>query len=120
MPPSERDDSLVNRVLRTRESIFVEDARQDAFYDRHFEAFGVRSGAVMPLVSRTQIVGLLILGYVAPHSFDALSTALLESVARQLAVAIDNARLTPPGGSAARGGEYPVHPESRRSAPIAA
>jgi len=49
--------------------------------------------ASVPLLARGEALGALHVGFAAPRRFEGVEVALLESVARQLAVALDNARL---------------------------
>jgi len=53
----------------------------------------VRSVAVVPLLSRDRAIGSLNLGRLRPTAFSALDLAVMEPVARHIAIALDNARL---------------------------
>ena len=53
----------------------------------------VRSVVALPLLSKDRLVGSLNLGRLAPTAFGAPDLAVLEPVARHIAIAIDNARL---------------------------
>jgi PAS domain S-box-containing protein len=54
---------------------------------------GVRSVVALPLISKDRLVGSLNLGRMAAEPFGASDLAVLEPVARHVAIAIDNARL---------------------------
>jgi PAS domain S-box-containing protein len=54
---------------------------------------GIRSVVALPLVSKDRLVGSLNLGRLAPEAFCASDLAVLEPVARHVAIAVDNARL---------------------------
>jgi GAF domain-containing protein/signal transduction histidine kinase len=86
-------ESPIAQALRTRSPVIVPDADQSEAYGRRLRNFGVQAGALVPLMPRERNIGLLMVVYTDPHSFTQLEIVLLESVARQLAVAIDNARL---------------------------
>jgi PAS domain S-box-containing protein len=53
----------------------------------------VRAVAVVPLLSRDRAIGSLNLGRLRPVPFSALDLAVMEPVARHIAIALDNARL---------------------------
>jgi PAS domain S-box-containing protein len=53
----------------------------------------VRSVMALPLISKDRLVGSFNLGRLAPEPFGAPDLAMLEPVARHVAIAIDNARL---------------------------
>ena len=53
----------------------------------------VRAVAVVPLLSRDRAIGSLNLGRLRPVAFSALDLAVMEPVARHIAIALDNARL---------------------------
>src|SRR5579864_56963 len=53
----------------------------------------VRSLMWVPLVVRQEIIGILAIAHATPGAFDARDTTLALGIARQAAVAIDNARL---------------------------
>ncbi len=74
-------------------ALLVEDAAADQSSAALVEYFGVRAALIVPLIAREQTVGILISGHPEPRAFDSLEVTLFEGMARQLAVAIENARL---------------------------
>ncbi|MBN1563085.1 MAG: GAF domain-containing protein, partial [Anaerolineae bacterium] len=62
-------------------------------YTEFFRDVGVHAGVVIPLVAREALMGLLVTVCFEAYTFDTIEITLLESIGRQLAVAIDNARL---------------------------
>ena len=64
-----------------------------AITDLTSHADGTNTGAAVPLIARDRVIGLLRVVFLAPRKFDAVEIAMLDSVGRQLAVALDNARL---------------------------
>jgi PAS domain S-box-containing protein len=60
---------------------------------QRLEREGLRSLFAEPLLARDHLVGVLVLGYAAPHSFTAEERALNRVIGDIAAVAIDNARL---------------------------
>ncbi|RPI98428.1 MAG: GAF domain-containing protein, partial [Chloroflexi bacterium] len=79
-------------VLRSGQSFSLSDVRQSP-YGQRLRDLGMQAGALVPLLARERVIGMLLVAYRETHDFDRIETALLESVARQLAVALDNARL---------------------------
>jgi len=87
------NDSLIATAIRTGELITVSDAAQDGALGQDLLGAGLRSGVTVPLIARDRAIGALHVGCAAPQSFEPLTIALIESVGRQLAVALENARL---------------------------
>jgi len=86
--------STKGQVVQSRRTVLVSDTHgEDAAYRPRYEVLNLRAGANVPITARERMIGVLQVGYTAPHKFDAVEVALLESVGRQLAVALDNALL---------------------------
>jgi len=88
-----RENSITSEALRTRAPIIVPDAEEHTPYSEPLRDAGMKAGAAVPLVARDRLIGVLYVGSRAGSTFDPLTLTLIESVARQLAVAIENARL---------------------------
>jgi len=66
----------------------------DSFLEDDFiKKTGVKSGIVVPLIRRGQVIGTLNLGSMRPDAYDESHEKILQQIAGQLAVAIDNAKL---------------------------
>ena len=78
--------------MRSGKSFSLSDTEQGP-YGQRIKDLGMRAAALVPLQAGDRVIGMLLVTYLETHDFDRIETALLESVARQLAVAIDNARL---------------------------
>jgi signal transduction histidine kinase len=63
------------------------------FFDRLYEAEGIRSVLVVPLVARGRSTGLLMIGTRHFHWFSPREVSLIHLMADQAAVALENARL---------------------------
>ncbi len=85
--------SPVNKTLERHYTTTIADTQIETRIGAHLQQYGYRAGAFVPLIAREEVTGLLMLGYKKPHQFEALEVSLLDSVGRQLAVAIQNARL---------------------------
>ncbi len=81
------------RAYRTRQVCIVNDVLTDADYIQLVESPRTRSEMVLPLVRGEQVVGTIDLQGLRLAAFATVDVALLQAVADQAAVAIENARL---------------------------
>jgi PAS domain S-box-containing protein len=85
------------RVLESGHPLAIYDAQHDPLMEKVWEtmqALDVRSTLIVPILSRGQVIGTLGLDAIqAPHHFTDAESALVQTVAAQLGVAIENARL---------------------------
>lgn len=89
-------ESILRYVARTRESVILEDAAARGPFgdDPYLATVRVRSVLCMPLVKQTRLIGLLYLeNRFAPHVFTPRRIVLLELLASQSAISLENARL---------------------------
>src|SRR5580693_7627442 len=88
--------SIVNYVVRTHESVILDDAsRQNRFAaDTYFSQHYARSVLCLPLITRGKFVGALYLeNNLAPNVFTSNRTAVLKLVASQAAISLENTEL---------------------------
>ena len=88
--------SVVHYVLRTRESVILDDAAtQPAFAaDPYFRERQARSVLCLPLITRAKLIGALYLeNNLAPRVFAPAQLAVLKLLVSQAAIALENARL---------------------------
>jgi PAS domain S-box-containing protein len=94
--PAELPDSVLRTVIRTRQSVILDDAfAQNPFsadaYIRHRHA---RSLLCLPLVKQAKLIGVLYLeNNLASHVFTPARISVLELLASQAAISLENARL---------------------------
>ena len=85
------------RVYRAGSPSFVRDVATDPSLSDYGRAFtlslGQRSGASLPLIVRGTVTGCLALAWAEPHGFDPDEVSFLESVAFEIALGLENARL---------------------------
>ena len=89
-------ESLVRYVMRTRETVLLEDAAsQNPFSDdRYIVQRRARSILCLPLINQTRIIGILYLeNNLTPHVFTAGRVTVLKVLASQAAISLENARL---------------------------
>jgi PAS domain S-box-containing protein len=94
--PADLPDSMLHYVIRTLESVIIDDATaQNPFStDQYIYQKLARSILCLPLVKQSKLLGVLYLeNSLAPHVFTAARTSLLELLAAQAAISLENARL---------------------------
>jgi PAS domain S-box-containing protein len=93
---AEMPESLLHTVIRTRQSVILDDAsaKEPFSADRYVREKRARSVLCMPLVKQTKLIGVLYLeNNLASHVFTPARTSLLELLASQAAISLENARL---------------------------
>ncbi len=94
--PSELPDSLFQYVIRTQESVILDDASTQNLFsqDDYVRHRGPRSVLCLPLVKQVNLVGVLYLeNNLAPRVFTAKRLAMLQILASEAAISLDHARL---------------------------
>jgi PAS domain S-box-containing protein len=94
--PAEIPESLLHTVIRTRESVILDDAlaqnpfsSDECICHRH-----ARSVLCLPLVKQSKLIGVLYLeNNLASHVFTPARISVLELLASQAAISLENARL---------------------------
>ena len=89
-------ETLFQTVMRTRQRVIIDDARrpnpfaEDAYVVQHRP----RSVLCLPLLKQAKLIGLIYLeNNLAPATFTPQRTAVLEMLASQAAISLENARL---------------------------
>jgi PAS domain S-box-containing protein len=94
--PTALPESVYHYVIRTRESVLLEDAsKQDPFSaDAYFRSHNSRSILCLPLIKQANLIGVLYLeNSLAAHVFTPARIAVLRLLASQAATSLENARL---------------------------
>jgi predicted ATPase/signal transduction histidine kinase len=94
--PSDLPNSLLHYVIRTRESVILDDATTQNLFsqDDYVRQRRPRSVLCLPLVKQVNLVGFLYLeNRLAPRVFTAKRLAMLEMLASQAAISLDHAQL---------------------------
>ena len=86
---------VVNLVRRTHETVVLSDAMRDATFgtEAHVEAVGVRSLLCMPMLRQDSLVGVLYFENSLPDAFTPERVEIVEILAAQAAVSLENATL---------------------------
>jgi PAS domain S-box-containing protein len=94
--PAELPESVLHYVIRTRESVILHDAlAQNPFSaDGYIGQKHARSVLCLPLVKQAKLIGVLYLeNNLASHVFTPARISVLELLASQAAISLENARL---------------------------
>jgi GAF domain-containing protein len=94
--PSDLPRSALQYVIRTRERLVLDDASARNSYseDEYVRAKRARSVLCLPIVKQTKLVGALYLeNNLTPCAFTSDRVAVLELLASQAAISLENARL---------------------------
>ena len=89
-------ESLVRYVIRTRESVILDDASKPNLFsnDDYLRDRQSKSILCLPLVKQQQLTGILLLeNTLASHTFTPAQIAVLELLAAQAAISLENTRL---------------------------
>jgi PAS domain S-box-containing protein len=88
-------EAVLHTVLRTRRSVILDDAQRSTWLeDEYTRRRRPRSMLCLPLLKRAKLVGLLYLeNNLAPGAFTSQRAAVLELLASQAAISLENARL---------------------------
>src|SRR3954469_9980442 len=94
--PSELPVPMLQYVIRTRESVILDDASaQNPFAaDTYIRERHARSILCLPLINQAKLIGLLYLeNNLAPHVFTPTRISVLKLLASQAAISLENTRL---------------------------
>jgi PAS domain S-box-containing protein len=91
------EQGLAGWVVRSRQPVLVRDTREDARWlrrpDDDTERSGPKSAICVPIQVREALVGVLTLVHATPNSFTEDHLALVQAIADQAGIAVNNARL---------------------------
>jgi PAS domain S-box-containing protein len=93
---AELPESVLHYVIRTRESVIIDDgsAHNPFSADEYFRQKQIRSVLCLPLVKQAKLIGALYLeNNLASHVFTPARISVLELLASQAAISLENARL---------------------------
>ena len=92
----ELPQSALQYVIRTRERVVLDDASAANLYseDKYVQTKRVRSVLCLPIVKQTKLIGALYLeNNLAPRAFTSDRVAVLEMLASQAAISLENTKL---------------------------
>lgn len=92
LPPLD-DDSLINEVYTTKETLVISDTKNDAQWKKMSESKQARSWICAPMLVGEHAIGFLVLEDNHPNTYNAELADLTNSITTQAAAAIQNARL---------------------------
>jgi GAF domain-containing protein/PAS domain-containing protein len=89
-----RRDGLTARALHSKEPLVINDAPNDPLYaSSDYRKWGVQAIAGFPLRRADRSLGVLVIVFLAPHTFTSEELRVVRLLAEQAATALDNARL---------------------------
>ena len=94
--PADLPQSMLQYVLRTRERVLVNDVsvRRPESEDAYFRSKGPGSVLCLPILKQSRVAGVLYLeNNLTAHAFTSGRVALLDVLASQAAISLENARL---------------------------
>jgi PAS domain S-box-containing protein len=94
--PADLPESVLQYVIRTRESVILDDASASTLFsaDAYVQQRRLRSVLCLPLIKQTKLVGVLYLeNTLTPRAFTSGRIAVLELLASQAAISLENATL---------------------------
>jgi PAS domain S-box-containing protein len=94
--PSELPETVLHTVIRTRQSVILDDAStQNSFSaDGYIRDTHARSVLCLPMLKQAKLIGVLYLeNNLTPHAFTSDRLAVLNLLASQAAISLENARL---------------------------
>jgi GAF domain-containing protein len=94
--PSDLPQSALHYVIRTHESVILDDAASQTLFseDAYVQQSRPRSMLCLPLLKQARLIGVLYLeNNLAPRVFTSARLAVLELLASQAAISLENARL---------------------------
>lgn len=87
------EGSMIGWCIANRQARIALEAKEDTVRLEQLELPDTRSEAALPLRSRGQVLGAISVQHTEPGAFDQDTVVVLQTMADQLAVALDNARL---------------------------
>ena len=85
-------EGITGRVAATGEMVYLPDVRKDPGYVE-MEGSGTHSEVTVPIKTKGKVIGVLDAQSESLNAFDEIDLAVLQSLADQTAVAVENARL---------------------------
>ena len=89
LPPM---NALLQQIKENRESILIDNTCNDPRWESSFDDLA-HSVVIVPMFGRFSLVGLLVLAHEQPGYFTVEHQLLLQAIASQAAIAVENARL---------------------------
>ncbi|MGD2148735.1 MAG: two-component regulator propeller domain-containing protein, partial [Anaerolineae bacterium] len=87
------EQGAVGRVAESGEALLIPDISQEPRYRQEPETCDCRSALIVPLKVKDEVIGVLDVESDRLDAFDESDVAVVQSLAHQIAVAVDNARL---------------------------
>ncbi len=86
-------ENLLKRIKESHQGLVIGDAHNDPFWQSDKKHGTIRSAVIAPLLGRKDLLGLLILTHEQENYFNLDHLLLLQAIASQAAIAVENAHL---------------------------
>jgi signal transduction histidine kinase len=86
-------ESVIKHFTESLDGLIIADAHNDALWKTDVKDPRIHSAVIVPLSGRKKLLGLLVLTHEEERYFNAEHLLLLQAIASQAAIAIENARL---------------------------
>ncbi|MBI5028942.1 MAG: GAF domain-containing protein [Chloroflexi bacterium] len=89
-------DDYFGKIIYQSEKVLISNVYSDLVPEPHRSGFigvGIQSIAIVPMLARDHAIGGIALAYLTPHTWQPHEVDLLQTIANQIANAVDNARL---------------------------
>lgn len=86
-------ESLLKHIKESHQGVVIGDARNEPLWQANLENTAIHSVVIAPLHGRKDLLGLLILTHEQENYFNLDHLLLLQAIASQAAIAVENARL---------------------------
>jgi signal transduction histidine kinase/DNA-binding response OmpR family regulator len=84
---------LLNNIRESHQGLVVGNTRNDPLWQAALQDMTIHSAVIAPLLGRKDLLGLLILAHEQENYFNLDHLLLLQAIASQAAIAVENARL---------------------------
>ena len=86
-------EGLLNHIKESHQGLVIGNARNDPLWQANQQDTTIRSAVIAPLHGRKDLLGLLVLTHEQENYFNLDHLLLLQAIASQAAIAVENARL---------------------------
>lgn len=93
LPLKPKDDLILKQIIKTKQPFLLHNASEDPRFNQQSKATAIKSWLGVPLIAREQVIGILSLESATPNTYRPREIQIALTLAFQIAVALENARL---------------------------
>jgi len=87
------EDLILRQIINTKQPLLLYNASENPHFKQHSKTTSVKSWLGVPLIARERVIGILSLESAEPNAYRSRETQIAFTLAFQIAVALENARL---------------------------